>query len=176
MDAILGTLGLNVAGFLWHLVNFLVLLALLWLVLFKPVTGMLDERARRVRESLEQAEQVRHQTEQAEADRQALLAEMRRDAEAMRNRADEQAKRIVSEAQAKAEEERDRILTQAEASIEASRQQMIADVRGQVADLVVMAVDRVTRQAIDSQTQRTLVQQFLATTDGTSTKPASAGR
>jgi F0F1-type ATP synthase membrane subunit b/b' len=48
MEAIANILGLNVAGFLWQSANFVVLLLLLWLVLFKPVNGMLNERARRV--------------------------------------------------------------------------------------------------------------------------------
>ncbi len=163
MDAILGTLGLNVAGFVWHSINFVVLLFLLWRVLYKPVSGILDERARRVRESLEHADLVRRQAEQAEADRQTLLAETRREAEEIRARAEEQAKRIAAELQAKAQEDASRVMTQAQASIDASRQRMLDDVRTQVADLVITAVDRVTRQALDAQSQRALVQQFLAT-------------
>ena len=168
MEAILGNLGLRWDAFLWHLANFLVLLFLLRLVLWKPLTTMLDERARRIRESLDQAELVKRQTEQAEADRQALLAETRREAEQMRNRATEMEKRLVAEAQERAQQEADRILAQAQANIEASRQQMLADVRGQVADLVVMAVDRVTRQALDAGAQRTLIQQFLTANETTS--------
>ncbi len=163
MEAILNTLGLNGWGLFWQTLNFLILLALLWFVLYKPVTRILDERARRVRDSLEHAEQVRRQAEQAEADRQALLAETRREAEAIRGRAEEQAKRIAADLQARAQEEANRILAQAQASIEASRQQMLDEVRSHVADLVVAAVDRVTRRALDAQAQRTLVQQFLAT-------------
>ncbi len=151
------------AGFVWHSINFVVLLFLLWRVLYKPVSGILDERARRVRESLEHADLVRRQAEQAEADRQTLLAETRREAEEIRARAEEQAKRIAAELQAKAQEDASRVMTQAQASIDASRQRMLDDVRTQVADLVITAVDRVTRQALDAQSQRALVQQFLAT-------------
>jgi F-type H+-transporting ATPase subunit b len=161
MDAILTTLGLNVPAFLWHLANFIVLLVLLRLVLFKPVVSMLDERAKRVSDSMRQADAARKAAEQAEMDRQALLAETRREAEQIRNRAEEQAKRIAVDLQAKAQEDANRILAQAEASIQQSRQQMLAEVRAQVADLVVTAVDRVTRHALDAQAQRALVQQFL---------------
>ncbi len=162
MESILSTLGLNVPYFLWHVVNFLVLMWLLWRVLYKPVTRMLDERATRVRESLEHADLAKRQAEQAEADRQALLAETRREAEAIRNRAEEQAKRIGAELQAKAQEDANRILAQAQANIESSRQQMESEVRGYIADLVVTAVERVTREALDGKAQRTLIQQFLA--------------
>ena len=176
MEAILGTLGLNLAGFLWHTVNFIILLALMWLVLFKPITKMLDERSRRVRDSLEHAEQVRRQTEQAEADRQTLLAEMRRESEAIRARADEQAKRTIAESQARAQTEADKILAQANANIEASRRQMLAEVRASVADLVISAVDKVTRGSVDAQAQRGMIQQFLADSPNGSGTAVGAGR
>lgn len=166
MESIASTLGLNVSGLLWHTANFLVLLFLLYRFLFNPVRGMLDARAQRVRESMEQAERARRAAEQAEADRQSLLAETRREAEQIRARADEQAKRIIDEAAGRADERARQILEQAETTSRQMRQQMMAEVRAQLADLLVTAVDRVTRQAIDQSTQRTLVQQFLSTSDG----------
>lgn len=163
MEAILSTLGLNVTGFIVHSINFLVLLGLLYLILFKPVTRLLDERTERIRSSLERAEEVKAQTEQAEVERQALLAEIRRESETMRQRADEQAKRIMADAEAAAQERASQILARAQAEIESSRLQMMAEVRSHVADLVVSATERVTKQALDGQSQRVLIQQFLAT-------------
>jgi F-type H+-transporting ATPase subunit b len=163
MEAIANTLGLNWQGLLWHLVNFLVLLFLLRLVLFKPIVAMLDARAQRVRESMDQAEAAHRAAEQAEADRQALLAETRREAEAIRGRADEQAKRILADAETRAHERQQLIEQQAEATARQIEERVMAQVRLQLADLVVTAVDRVTRGALDVNAQRGLVQQFLAT-------------
>ena len=75
MEAITNNLGLNWQGLLWHLANFAVLLFLLRLVLFKPIVTMLDARAKRVSDSMEQADAAKRAAEQAEADRQALLKE-----------------------------------------------------------------------------------------------------
>jgi len=163
MSAIADTLGLNVPGLIWHAVNFIVLFLLLRQFLFKPVVGMLDARAQRVRASMEQAEQARRAAEQAEADRQTLLNETRREAEAIRARADEQAKRILADAEARAHERQQQIEQQAEASARQIEERVMAQVRAQLADLVVTAVDRVTRGALDANAQRGLVQQFLTT-------------
>jgi F-type H+-transporting ATPase subunit b len=163
MEAISGTLGLNVPGLLWHAFNFIILLVLLRLFLFKPVVGMLDARAQRVRDSMEQAEQARRAAEQAETDRQALLAETRREAEQIRARADEQAKRILADADARAKERQQMAEQQAEATARQIEERVMAQVRAQLADLVVTAVDRVTRGALDANAQRGLVQQFLTT-------------
>jgi F-type H+-transporting ATPase subunit b len=166
MEAITGTLGLNWPGLIWHAINFIVLFLLLRQFLFRPVVGMLDARAQRVRESMEQADQAKRAAEQAEADRQALLAETRREAEQIRARADEQAKRILADAEARANERQQQIESQAEASARQIEERVMAQVRTQLADLVVTAVDRVTRGALDANAQRGLVQQFL-TTNGT---------
>jgi F-type H+-transporting ATPase subunit b len=176
MEAIAGTLGLNVPGLIWHAINFIVLLVLLRMFLFKPVVGMLDERARRVRESMEQADTARRQAQQAEADRQALLAETRREAEQIRARADEQAKRILSDAETRAQERQQQILDQAEASSRQIEERVMSQVRAQLADLVVAAVDRVTRGALDANAQRGLVQQFLASDAVTGDGPVRAGQ
>src|SRR5499427_10478669 len=116
MESVAGTLGLNWQGLVWHAINFIVLLVLLRLVLYKPIVGMLDARAQRVRESMDQADAARRAAEQAEADRQALLAETRREAEQIRARADDQAKRILADAEARAHERQQQIEQQAEAS------------------------------------------------------------
>lgn len=165
MEAITGTLGLNLPGLIWHAINFVVLFLLLRQFLFKPVVGMLDARAQRVRDSMEQADQARRAAEQAESDRQALLAETRREAEQIRARADEQAKRILADAEARAQERQHQIEAQAEASARQIEERVMSQVRAQLADLVVTAVDRVTRGALDADTnaQRVLVQQFLTT-------------
>jgi F-type H+-transporting ATPase subunit b len=161
MEAITNTLGLNWQGLLWHLANFFVLLLLLRRFLFKPVVGMLDARAQRVRDSMDQAEQARRAAEQAQADRQTLLAETRREAEKIRARADEQAKRILADADARAKERQQLAEQQAEAAARQIEERVMAQVRVQLADLVVTAVERVTRGALDANAQRGLVQQFL---------------
>ena len=163
MEAIADTLGLNWQGLLWHLINFAVLLYLLRLVLYKPIVTMLDRRAERVRDSMEQVEKARRAAEQAEADRQALLAETRREAEAIRARADDQAKRILADAEARAKERQQLAEQQAEATARQIEERVMAQVRVQMADLVVTAVERVTRGALDANAQRGLMQQFLST-------------
>jgi F-type H+-transporting ATPase subunit b len=163
MEAITNTLGLNWPGLIWHLINFGVLLFLLRLVLFKPIVTMLDARAQRVRDSMEQADLARRQAEQAEADRQALLLETRREAEQIRARADDQAKRILADAEARAKERQALAEQQAEATARQIEDRVMAQVRGQLADMVVSAVERVTRGALDASSQRGLVQQFLST-------------
>src|SRR5258708_894266 len=133
MEAIANTRGLNGQGLLWHLINSAVLLSLRRLVLYKPIVSMLDARAQRVRDSMEQADAARRAAEQAEADRQALLAETRREAEAIRSRADQQAKRILADAEARAHERQQLAEQQAEATARQIEERVMSQVRVQLA-------------------------------------------
>ena len=95
------------------------------------------------------------------------LSETRRDAQEIMRQADERAKRTIADASERAQEQANRIMAQAETQSEQLRLQTMAEVRAQIADLIVVAVDRVTRNALDANTQRNLVQQFLASEPST---------
>src|ERR1051325_7312087 len=102
---ILETLGLTKADFLWHLVNFIVLIALLTYFLYRPITAMLEERTRRIQESLEAAERARADVAQADREREELLASTRREIQEMMTTAQQVADRIQSEARTTAQQE-----------------------------------------------------------------------
>ena len=72
-------LGLNIPGFVTQIVTFIILLVLLRVVAYKPVMKMLDERSRRVKESLEQAEAVREQSARAEEQLKKQMEEVGRE-------------------------------------------------------------------------------------------------
>jgi F-type H+-transporting ATPase subunit b len=158
---ILETLGLNLPGFLWHTVNFLLLLFLLSRLLYRPVLKMLDERAERIRESLERAEQVQAQAESDEQERRAQADDARRQVQAMLTQATTMAEQVKAEARQAAQEEARRIVERAQAEATAERDQAMSELRQQVAELSILAAERVVRASLDSQTNRRLVEEFL---------------
>jgi F-type H+-transporting ATPase subunit b len=155
-------LGLNGASIAWHTVNFLLLLFVLQRFLYKPVLGMLDERQRKIRESVEAAELMRQETAKADLERAEALREARRQAEEIVTRAMQEADRLRADAREQAQEEAQRIITRAEQEAQAERQQAMLELRRQVADLAVLAASRVISRNLDDQTNRALVEQFLS--------------
>lgn len=159
---VLETLGLNIPGFLWHTANFLLLVFLLSRFLYRPIIKMLDERAARVTESMERAEYIRQEAARAEDERAAMLAEARKEAEALRVQTERQIEAYRSQRRQEVEAEAQRMISRAEAEIRVRQEQMMAELRGQVADLAMAAAERVIRQRLDGQLQRRLVEEFLA--------------
>jgi F-type H+-transporting ATPase subunit b len=164
-------LGLNPVSIAIHAVNFIILLLVLRRYLFKPVLGMLDERARRIHESTEAAERAREESARAEQERGEVLKEARRQAEEIVNRAMQEADSIRSEGRKAAQEEAQRIISRAEQEATAERQQAMQELRAQVADLAVLAAGRVIRRSLDDRAHRALVEEFLADGDGRADSP-----
>jgi F-type H+-transporting ATPase subunit b len=162
-------LGLNWNDFLWHLVNFIVLIFLITRFLYKPMVGLLDERQRRIRESLEAADRARAEAEESDRQRELILAETRREIQEMMTQAQQTAAKIQEDARAQATEDARRIVETARREAEAERAQAMADLRREVAGLAVLAAERVIGQSMNDQAHRRLVDDFLveaAATDG----------
>lgn len=155
------TLGLNWPSFLWHLVNFAILFFVLWRFLFPPVLKMLDERQARIRESMERAETLRDESARAAEAVKAQLDEARREGQNIINNANQIAERIRGERQAQAQAEYEAILRRAHEDAAREREQAFAELRQQVADLAVMAAERIIHRQLDPATQRQLVNDFL---------------
>jgi len=145
-----------------QLINFFLLLAVLTLVLYKPVTRMLRERRERIAKGLANAEAAGKRAAQAEADYQKRLEEARREAQAIVAQAKEAAEKerqaIIAAAQAEAQARR----LQASEEIERERQAALAALQDQVADLAIDAAGQVLGRAVDEAAHRQLVRDFLS--------------
>jgi F-type H+-transporting ATPase subunit b len=156
--------GLDPIKILWHLVNFAILLFVLARFVFPRVMAMLDERAARIKESVERAEETRRMQAEMEEQRRAVLDEARREAAAIHERARETGAAYAEQLRREAEEAAAAIRARADADAASMRAQAAAEVRQQVADLAIAAAERVIRDSLDGARQRQLVQEFLATT------------
>lgn len=158
MDA----LGINVPGVVAQLINFFILLLLLRLFLYGPVMRMLDERARRVRQSMETAEESRGRAEQAERGVQERLEAARREGQALVGQAQEVANRIHEEARQAARQDTEALLARARSEIQIERDSAIAELRKEFADLTISAAEKVIGQSLDRQAHQRLIDEVLA--------------
>lgn len=142
--------------------SFLLFLVILYLVAFRRITGVLEERRSRIEQGLRDADQARVDREQAAAERLRVLGEARAEAEEILVRAqrlaDEIRERDMAETRAQLEQMRER----AAADISAEKDRALADVRNQVADLALAAAARVIGETMNTERERRLVNEFLS--------------
>ena len=156
--------------------SFLLFLLILYLVAFRRIGGVLEERRSRIEQGLRDADQARVEREQAASERLSVLAAAREEANELLVRgqrmADENRERAVSETRAEIERLRER----AAADIEAEKQRALSEVREQVADLALLAAARVVGETMDKPRERRLVEEFLqqvTAADSRRTRPSA---
>ena len=162
MDA-LKPLGIDPALLVAYLINFVVLAVLLRSFLYKPVLTMLEERKRKIQESLEQADKVRQEAGVQRTEFQRELEDARKSSQETANRIAQETEKMRASFLEAARQEADQIKDQARQQFELERQQAMTDLQRQVADLAVEIARKVIGQtvAVDDHAQRQLIRQFL---------------
>ena len=145
----MGALGIDGLRLIWQIINFLLLLFLLQRLLFKPVLRLMDQRAERIRSSVDEADRMRQLAEETRLANERALEEARTQAAHILENANRMAEQFTSRARDEIRLERD---------------QAIADVRHQAVDLAILAAGRVIEQQLNPDQHRQLVTQFLSQT------------
>ncbi len=158
-------LGINVTWLLAQIVNFGVLLFILWRFAYKPVLGMLNARKQKIQESLEYAEKVKQDAAAQQKEFERKLDETRRETQAAAAAAAQVGEKEREIILAQARDEARKLIDQARAQIEYERKQMLSELREQVVRLSILATHKVVSTSLDENAQRKLVNEFLAQAD-----------
>jgi len=143
------------------IVQFGLLFYLLQRFLWGPILRLLDARAQRIREGLEHAEAARREREQMRTEVERLLNEARREAAALSERATKAAEAAAADIRAQAKAEADRIRERGRSDAEQLHQQALAELRGEVASMAVLAAGRILGREVDLNAHRALIERSL---------------
>jgi len=156
---------------IWTLVTFVVVLIVLKKYAFTPIRQMIDQRRVAITADLDAAEKARGEAQAALAEYREQLAEARKEAA----RIVEDARRIGEERRvadvAALEAETVRLKEQAKAEIAAETRQALADLKQHVAELTMVATEKVVRARLDAGEQKRLIEDALADVDFASLVP-----
>ena len=148
----------------WILVSIVQFLILYWLLrrfLWGPVTHALDERARKIREGLDLAESAKQERERMKQEVEQLLAQARREAGELADRTTKAAEAAAAEVRAQARSEADRIREKGRQDAQALHDQALAQLRGEVASMVVLAASRILGREVSPEQHRALIERSL---------------
>ncbi len=143
------------------LINFGILFILLTVFGYKPIMKMLDRRQEKIRESMEQAERIREQTVQSEAQMEAHLESARKEGQAIILQATQMGEKLKEEARADARKEATLVIERARVEIERDRDKAIEGLRGEFADIAIMAAEKVINESLDKTKHRKLIDDVL---------------
>jgi F-type H+-transporting ATPase subunit b len=156
------SLGINLPLLLAFVINFIILLVLLGKFLYKPVLKMLDERAQKVKESMEWAESIKRDYEQARVEVQKQIEKGRQEGQAILAQAVQKGEALKEEARKEASAQAKAIVEKARLQLEAERDKMVEDLRKEFVSLLILASEKVIRQTLDKEKQSRLIEDTLA--------------
>ena len=143
------------------IVNFLVILYLLRRYLWGPVLNVLANRAEKIREGLAMAEEAKAERERIRADVERRLAEARREAQAIAERTTQAAEAAAAQIRTDAKTEADRIRERGREDAKQLHDQALAQLRSELAGMVVLAASRVLGREVDAEQHQALIERSL---------------
>jgi F-type H+-transporting ATPase subunit b len=153
---------INPGLIIWTVITFIVLLVVLRLVAWKPILGLLEERERTIRESLEQARLAREEAEKLMAQHKEMIGKARHEMAAIIEKAQRDAEQRRADILARAHREAEDKARQFSEDLERQKRAAIREVREQSADLVIAAASRLVQSELNEDRHRKLVHGYLA--------------
>lgn len=154
-------LGISLPTLITQVVTFIILLVVLRFVAYKPIMRMLDERSKRVKESVEQAEAVKAQSVKAEEELKKQMEVASREGQERITRAIKAGEDIKQKAEEDAKKEAEKLIIRARTEIQQERDAAVNEVRREFADLTVLAAGKVIEKSLDKEKHRELIDKVL---------------
>ena len=147
--------------FLWTIVTFFIVLAILKWKAWGPLINALDKREEDIREALASAEKARQNAEKASSEYEDMMRKAQAEAQQIVSEGKATGERVKSDIQSAANDKANEIIEKAKAQIDAERRKAIQEIKSSVVDLSMDAAARVIERNLDSDDNRKLVDQAL---------------
>jgi F-type H+-transporting ATPase subunit b len=151
----------NVGIMIWTIVVFAISYYVLRRTVFPRIGEALDQRAKKIEGEIDAADHTRQEAEKVLEEYRERLKEARGQADEIVQRARQAAETHEAEAKQHGQGVLTEAAKRAEREIDAATQRALDDIRKEVADLTIMATEKVTRKTLDEEDQRKLVEQAL---------------
>jgi len=154
-------LGIYWPTLLAQIINFALLLGLLYLVAYKPIMRILNERSNRIKESIEQTESIKEQAANAEEEFKKRLEAAGREGQELITRAMRTGEEAKQKVHQEARQEGEAIIEKARLEIQRERDEVIDELHKEFADLTIEAAGKVIERSLDKKAHRELIDKVL---------------
>jgi len=142
---ILSNLGFDWRVALANLVNFLVIVWILKRFAFNPIAKKIEEREEKIKKSIEDSNKASAELQMAKQMSEKTAMEAREQSNTIIAKAQKESERIIAMSKVHQQEQAKQIINEAEKTIKQEKQKMFSDLRGQLAELVVLTAEKFIR-------------------------------
>jgi F-type H+-transporting ATPase subunit b len=154
-------LGINAPTLIAQIVAFIILLLVMYFFAYKPVLKMLDERSRKIKDSMEEVQKVKDQAAQTEEEFKKKIEAASKEGQEVIARAMRTGEDARQRAQLEAKQEAQGLVEKARVEIERERNETIGELRQEFADLTIVAAEKVIGKSLDKEAHREIIDNVL---------------
>jgi F-type H+-transporting ATPase subunit b len=145
----------------WEVVSFGILLFVLYKFAFPGILSILEEREKKIKESLDQAERHRSEAERRLKEYEAKLNAAGKEAETILSAAKERAQRLLEENEQRLTIEAERIKGDATREIDHERRKAVQDIRDQTTELALLVAEKIVQRSLTDADHRKFADEAL---------------
>jgi len=155
------TFGLEPALFAGQLINFLIVLTVMWLFAYKPILKMLNDREERIAKSVKDAEEIEKRVKVNEKERNELLAQAQKDAQAMHAQALVDSEIRKTEMVEAAKREVERVIMKGKEQLKDEHTAMMLEARKDLVEIAVKAAAKIISTEMDEKKSKSLAEEVV---------------
>jgi len=150
---------------IWTVITFALAVFVLWKYAFGPLQRIIDERRQGIQDSIKTAEETRDEAARLLAEYKQTLAQVRQEAAEILDRSRQAGETVKTEITAEAKQQVERTLARAQEQIERETHAAVQELKDSVADLTLLAAEKVATRSLTGADHRRLVEEALAEVD-----------
>jgi F-type H+-transporting ATPase subunit b len=145
----------------WEILSFAILFFVLYKYAFPGILSVLEEREKKIKDSLDEAERHRSEAEQKLKEYEAKLNTAAKEAEGILAATKERAQRLMEENEQRMTVEAERIRGDATREIDQERRKAIQDIRAQTTEMALMVAEKVVQRSLNEADHRRFADEAL---------------
>ena len=161
MMELLSKLGIDYKLLIAQIVNFLVLLFILYRFAYRPVLAMLEKRARRIEKGLKDAAEAKKELEAAYKKEEEILKKAHREAKNIIEKMHKQAEKAQAEIIVETKKQTDKMVKDAKVQIEREKEKTVQEIKAEIGSLVVAAAEKVIGERVDEKKDKELIERAI---------------
>ncbi len=149
MAELISKLGVDWKLLIAQIINFLVLLVILYRFFYRPILGMMQKRTKRIEDGLKKAKEIEDELVKTQADYRIEISRAKKEANEILEKANVQAEKNKKEMVVKAKEEIAQVINREKKKIAAEKEQTVKEIKAEIADLVTASVEKILEERVE---------------------------
>lgn len=162
MDQLIQTFHIDVKLLIAQIVNFLIVLFVLYKFAYGPILKTLNDRTKKIEKGINDADEARKKLEEVSISEKEILTNAKKEAQEIIKKGEEAAGKNASEIVAEAKNQTEKMLSQAKIQIEEEKKKILQEVKGEIAGLIVAATEKIITEKLDPEKDKALIERTVS--------------